>query len=388
MTTPTRLSTPSAERRVGDVLGDKWRLDRVIGTGGMATVYAATHRNNRRCVAIKMLHPELADDEDVRRRFLREGYIANKVGHRGAVAVLDDGVDEEGRVFLVMDLLVGESLGERIERRSERFSEREALFIGGEILDVLAAAHEQGIVHRDLKPDNVFLTADDCVRVLDFGIARLLEPLPGDQRTRTGVMIGTPAYMPPEQARGRSELVDARSDLWATGAILFTLLTGRLVHEGETDNEQLLEAMTEPAPPLASVMPSASAEVAAVIDRALAFAPEDRWPDARAMQQAVREAQRSLDARSGAVAEPPRARARLLLLFAFALLASASAASLGLFGPGVLARAKQAWTRDVKAVTRELPALGASDDGRSDAGAAHRPVPPKGEPAHAARPHR
>jgi serine/threonine protein kinase len=284
---PTEL----AARNLGRVLCDKWRLERVIGAGGMATVYAATHRNNLRTVAIKVLHPQLALDVDLRKRFLREGYIANKVGHPGAVAVLDDGIDEsDGSVFLIMDLLVGESLHERQRRSLSALEAHEVLRIVDSILDVLVAAHEQGIVHRDLKPDNVFLTREGAVKVLDFGIARLVEPRGGEEATRTGVMIGTPSYMPPEQARGRSNLVDARSDLWAVGAMTFALLTGRHVHEAETQNELLLRAMTTPADPLASVLPQVNAKVAAVVDRALAFDPADRWPDARTMQAAVREA--------------------------------------------------------------------------------------------------
>jgi serine/threonine-protein kinase len=285
-TDPTEL----AARNVGRVLVDKWRLERVIGSGGMATVYAASHRNNLRTVAIKILHPQLASDTELRRRFLREGYIANKVGHTGAVTVLDDGIAEDGSVFLIMDLLIGESLHERQRRAVGVLEAHEVLRIVDKILDVLAAAHEQGIVHRDLKPDNIFLTRDGDVKVLDFGIARLVEPFGDDRATRTGVMIGTPSYMPPEQARGRSNLVDARSDLWAVGAMMYGLLTGHHVHEAETQNEVLLRAMTTPAPPLSTHAPDIHASIQKVVDRALAFEPDDRWQDARTMQAAVREA--------------------------------------------------------------------------------------------------
>ena len=280
-----------AERRVGSTLAGKWRLDRVLGAGGMATVYAATHINNGRVAAIKLLHPELAANTEVRKRFAREGYIANKVGHPAAVAVLDDGVAEDGSAFLVMDLLVGQSLYDRAKSApSGVLDESEVLFVADAVLDVLAAAHVQGIIHRDLKPDNIFVTADGKIHVLDFGIARMVERPDGDEPTQTGLLIGTPAYMPPEQALGRSKQVDARSDVWALGAILFTMLTGRHVHDGETPAEALLGAMTAHAPPLASVLPAVSPAVAGLIDRALANEPEARWPNARAMQQAVREA--------------------------------------------------------------------------------------------------
>ena len=282
---------------MGAVLERKWRLERILGSGGMATVYAATHCNNGRSAAIKLLHAELAGNAEIRTRFAREGYIANKVGHPGAVAVLDDGVEDSGCPFLVMDLLVGQSLHERMTSApAGLLSEAEVLRIAEGMLDVLAAAHEQGIVHRDLKPDNVFLAEDGAIKILDFGIAHLADRSRGEKATQTGLLIGTPGYMPPEQARGYSKLVDGRSDLWSVGAILFTLLTGRRVHEGETPNETLLQAMTAHAPPLADVRSTTSPDVAALIDRALAFEPDDRWRDAAAMRKAVREARAEVSA--------------------------------------------------------------------------------------------
>ena len=307
--------TELAEQRVGSTLAGKWRLDRVLGAGGMATVYAATHINNGRVAAIKLLHPELAANTEVRKRFAREGYIANKVGHPAAVAVLDDGVADDGSAFLVMDLLVGQSLYDRAKSaRDGVLGESEALSIADAVLDVLAAAHVQGIIHRDLKPVNIFVTADGKVHVLDFGIARLVERPDGEQATQTGLLMGTPAYMPPEQALGRSKQIDARSDVWALGAILFTMLTGRHVHDGETPAEALLGAMTAHAPPLASVLPAVSPAVAGLIDRALASDPEARWPNARAMQQAVREARTTATTGARHVLRRRRLRRGVLLL--------------------------------------------------------------------------
>jgi serine/threonine-protein kinase len=146
---------------------------------------------------------------------------------------------------------------------------------------VLIAAHEKGIVHRDLKPENVFLTRDGQVKVLDFGIARIKESSTRSSATKTGATMGTPAYMPPEQAQGLWREVDGRSDLWAVGATMFTLLTGRYVHDDATSQLQLLASMTKPAPPLASVMPEIPDRIAQVVDRALAFKSADRWADAR-----------------------------------------------------------------------------------------------------------
>lgn len=281
-------ATLAAERRVGTVLADKWKLDKLLGVGGMAAVYSATHQNNGKTFALKVLHPTLAMQAEVKKRFLREGYIANKIGHPNAVSIIDDGSDPDGSVFLVMELLEGDSLRGRAEAKHGRMTPKELLPWVIDVLDVLAAAHEQGIVHRDLKADNVFITSDGKAKVLDFGVARVLEGEGG--KTRTGMVMGTPEYMPPEQARGRSELVDGRADLWAVGAMIYRLLTGRYPHEAETPNEVLLLAMTEPAPKLASAIADAGPKLQLLVDKAMAFDKVDRWADARAMQAAAREA--------------------------------------------------------------------------------------------------
>jgi eukaryotic-like serine/threonine-protein kinase len=273
--------------RIGTVLKDKWRIDALLGAGGMATVYAATHRNGKR-VAVKVLRPELSREAAVRERFVREGYLANKVG-RGAVTVDDDDVTEDGAAFLVMELLDGETLEARRERSpGGRLPVADVVAAMDQVLATLVVAHAQGIVHRDLKPENVFVTRDGAVKVLDFGIARLREGGGASKSTTaTGAVMGTPAYLPPEQARGHSAEVDARTDLWAIGATMFALLAGRCVHEAETVNLLLLAAMTKPAPPLRSVAPDVPRELAAVVDRALALERDARWPDASAMREAL-----------------------------------------------------------------------------------------------------
>lgn len=278
-----------AQTRVGTVLRSKWHLDVLLGVGGMAAVYAATHRNGTRA-ALKVLHPELSTHAHIRSRFFREGRVANTIGHPGAVKVVDEDEAEDGSIFLVMELLEGESLDARAQRSGGKLPADEVLAAADQILDVLAAAHDKGVVHRDLKPENVFLTREGVVKLLDFGIARLREYSTASSATRTGTSMGTPMFMPPEQARGLWDEVDARSDLWAVGALMFALLTGRTVHEGRTTNELLLSAMTNAAPPLLSLDPGAHAAVSAVVDRALAFEKDLRWPDARTMQNAVRHA--------------------------------------------------------------------------------------------------
>src|SRR5262245_32325664 len=257
---PIEALRARAAARLGQVLREKWRVDMLLGLGGMAAVYAATHVNNGRRVAIKLLHTELSTNGEVRTRFLREGYVANKLEHPGSVAVLDDDVAEDGSAFLVMELLEGETLEDRRERTGT-LPVHEVLSLADRLLDVLAAAHDRGIVHRDIKPENVFLTREGTVKVLDFGIARMRE-ISGSRMTLTSTgAIGTPAFMPPEQARGRWDDVGPHSDIWSVGATMYTLLAGQLVHNAETVNELMLAAMTKPAQPIASLVPGLSAAV-------------------------------------------------------------------------------------------------------------------------------
>jgi class 3 adenylate cyclase/tetratricopeptide (TPR) repeat protein len=300
-----------AQSRVGTRIKGKWRVDKLLGVGGMGAVYAATHRNGSR-VALKILHPQLSMLGDIRARFAREGYVANAVNHPGVVRVLDDDETEDGAAFLVMELLEGETADARARRLGGKITLEDALTIADGLLDVLAAAHAQGIVHRDIKPENVFLTREGIAKVLDFGIARLRAVTLGDEldddsdsgapsggdpaqamphlRTRTGVTIGTPAFMPPEQALGRTDEVDALSDLWAVGATLFALLSGRIVHDAKTHMEVVIAAATAQAKSLGGFAPDAPKSLVDIVDRALSFKKEERWPSARAMQQAFRQA--------------------------------------------------------------------------------------------------
>jgi eukaryotic-like serine/threonine-protein kinase len=287
MSVDIKVATERAEARIGSVIKDKWRLDRLLGVGGMACVYAATHRNKKRA-AVKMLHREYSTDSSIRERFLREGYLANSVGHRGVVTVDDDDIAEDGTAFIVMELLDGETLEQRWRRKGQRLPLEEALAVADQVLDALAAAHEKGVVHRDLKPENLFLTRDGVVKVLDFGIGRVKEVKGVSTSTLSGATMGTPAFMAPEQARGRWEEVDGQTDLWALGATLFTLLTGKHVHEGQTVNETLALAVTQPARAIKAERPELPERAAALIDKALAYAKPQRFADARAMQAEVR----------------------------------------------------------------------------------------------------
>jgi len=276
--------------RVGRTLRDKWHLDTLIDVGGMAAVYAATHRNGMRG-AVKILHRHRCLDSDIAARFRREGYIANKVAHPNAVSVLDDDVDDDGSVFLVMELLEGTTLQERAAAHGGRLEPDEVLLAVDQLLDVLAVAHDAAIIHRDVKPDNVFVTAEGKVKILDFGIARLSEPSDaGHSATMAGLPMGSPAFMSPEQARGRWDLVDAQSDVWSVGAMMFTLLSGEDVHTADTVPELLAAIFSTPARSLATAVEGCHPALVDVVDGALQLRLADRWPDARAMQAAVRKA--------------------------------------------------------------------------------------------------
>jgi len=312
---------------VGAVLNDKWTLERLLGMGGMGAVYAACHRNGARA-AIKLLHPELARNGEVRERFLREGYAANKVGHPGVVKVLDDDVvsagPDAGTAYLVMELLEGESLQDRLER-GEAIDERAFLEIADGVLDVLAVAHDGGVVHRDLKPENLFFARDEGgktrIKVLDFGLARIQD---AQAITTYGLALGTPSFMSPEQAAGRRDEIDGRTDLFALAATGFRLRTGRRIHEADNAIELVMKMAKIPAPPIRSVAPEVSEPFARVIDRGLRFERGDRYESAAAMRQDVRRAIRELDAPTGTakaseapvIAEParhPRRRRRSIL---------------------------------------------------------------------------
>jgi serine/threonine-protein kinase len=275
-----------AARRVGKTLQRKWRLDALLALGGMAAVYAATHRNGSRA-AVKILHRELIADADLRKRFLREGYLANAVGHDGCVKVFDDDTADDGTPYLVTELLDGETLEDRRVRFGGRLPEDEVLTIVDSVLEVLIAAHAKAIVHRDIKPENIFVTRLGQVKLLDFGIARLKER---STATKSGVAIGTLVFMAPEQACGDWDRVDGRTDLWAVGATMFYLLTKRFPHEGITNQEILARAITKEPSPLASIAHEVTPKVARLVDTAMRFHPKDRWVDAKAMQDAVRDA--------------------------------------------------------------------------------------------------
>jgi serine/threonine-protein kinase len=290
--TPNKELEERARARLGTFLrGGKYRLVRVLGIGGMAIIYKATHRNGAE-YAVKMLLPELSLDRDLRARFLREGYAANSVKHPGAVQIHDDDVDADGTAFLVMELLEGVTAEQLRQKCFSLLPVPFAIAICHGLLDVLSAAHEKGIVHRDVKPANVFVTRQGAVKVLDFGIARVRDQGAGPSATRSGVPFGTPAFMAPEQALAKATEIDERSDVFAAGATLFTLLSGAVAHRGDNGAQMIVSAATQQARSLKEAAPNVPAAIAEVVDRALAFERGARWASAAQMRDALREAYR------------------------------------------------------------------------------------------------
>lgn len=289
---PLELQTPIsaapskydlARRRIGLLLDDKWRLERLLGVGGMAAVYAATHRNGA-TAAIKLLPFTLSTGPEVCQRLLREGYLANRIQHPAVTRVLDDQIDyDKEHAYIVMELLEGETARQRVERLGP-LEPKQVVDMMRELADCLRAAHAANVVHRDIKPENLFITSKG-LKVLDFGIARALDG--SSNLTQTGTSLGTPAYMSPEQARGKHRQLGPRSDIYSLGATMLFLLTGENLHEGENALELMVRAAWTPAPPSRELCPSLPEALATIIDRCCAFEPDERYPDADALMTAL-----------------------------------------------------------------------------------------------------
>jgi eukaryotic-like serine/threonine-protein kinase len=271
-----------SKARIGQELNGKWTICRLLGAGGEGAVYEAVHHNGRRA-ALKILAAPPILRARAKRLAARESQLANAIDHPGIVAVLDDDVAEDGSAYIVMELLDGETLETRRLRTGGRIPLAQALPIFEQLLGVLEVAHDRGIVHRDIKPDNVFVTSFGQVKVLDFGLATE-GPEPG-----TGPWFGTPGFMPPEQAGGAWSEIDRVSDLWAVAATFVTVVTGRVVHQGATDDAIVAAAAREDAM-LDDLETDVPIAIADVLRRALAFDKGDRFRDARSMLTALRAA--------------------------------------------------------------------------------------------------
>lgn len=285
MTASAKHADPQG--RVGSTVAGRYFLQKLIGRGGMSDVYQATWLGPERPVALKLLHGSAAGGDEQVRRFEREAAAATRLVHPGSVEVLDFGRCPDGEFFLAMELLPGRDLA-RVLSDQGRLTPERAANITGQLLDVLSAAHALGILHRDLKPANVMIAPTDAgaeqVKVLDFGNAWLDVPLPPDGRlTQEGFVQGTPAYMSPEQIRG--EQLDARSDLYAVGVVLYEMLAGAPPFEAQTTMAIAARQLTEPPPPLQARCPGLPAPLEALVLRALAKDRGGRPGSAAAMRE-------------------------------------------------------------------------------------------------------
>ncbi len=285
--------------RLSQALGSSYTLEGEIGRGGMGVVFNARDERLKRQVAVKVLPPDLAFREEIRLRFLREAETAARLSHPHIVPIHSVGEGPDGLVYFVMAYVDGESLGAKLKRRG-RLPPDESRRIMQETADALGAAHAFGIIHRDVKPDNILLEGSrGRVVVTDFGIAKALSSTTGGATlTATGVAIGTPHYMSPEQAAGDRE-IDGRSDIYSLGVVTYQMLAGELPFQAPTVPGILMKHITERAPLITDRRPEVPEDLAACVMRSLEKDPEDRWPTADALR-------RALEARSATMYKPRR----------------------------------------------------------------------------------
>ncbi len=265
----------------GKTVGGKYQLTRLLGGGGMGLVYEARNTRFGKRVALKLVDPEAHDRDELIERLVREAKAAARIESDGLVQVLDVCDDDEFGTFIVMEYLLGESLDSRVSRGP--LDVGTAVWIAHRVARVLARAHAAGIIHRDLKPANIFLvTREDGtmnVKILDFGLAKTAVLSGGLRLTRQGAVLGTPQYMSPEQARGVDDL-DARTDIWALGCILYECLAGRPAYpELNSYQETLLNMVTERPAPLASIAPWVPSALVSLIDQLIVHDRERRIAD-------------------------------------------------------------------------------------------------------------
>jgi tRNA A-37 threonylcarbamoyl transferase component Bud32 len=271
--------------RLAEALGDAYTIEGEIGRGGMGVVYRARDERLQRRVAIKVLPPELAFQQDIRERFTREAQTAARLSHPHIVPIHSVG-EGQGLVYFVMGYVDGESVAARIRRRGS-LSVEEARRIMMETADALSAAHAMSVIHRDIKPDNILLEGTrGRVMVTDFGIAKALSATSGATLTGIGVAIGTPAFMSPEQAAGERD-IDGRSDLYSLGVVTYQMLTGALPFSAPSVAGILMKQITEPAPDLRIKRPDTPEDLALAVGRCLEKDPESRWATADSLRRAL-----------------------------------------------------------------------------------------------------
>jgi eukaryotic-like serine/threonine-protein kinase len=291
--------------QVGGTVGN-YKVLQKIGAGAMGNVFLAEHPVIGKRVALKVIHPELASNEEMIARFFNEARAVTQIGHQNIVDVQDFGQTPDGDSFIVMELLEGSSLGDKLKAEGT-LSVPRAVHIAIQLADGLSAAHARGIIHRDLKPDNIFLIQrggdPDFVKLLDFGLAKLTGPSSQamNHQTKTGSLLGTPHYMAPEQAENVKK-VDHRADVYSLGCILFQVLTGRVPFPGEGFGEVLVRHVREPPPLPSRLNPAVSPALEKIVLHALAKKPEFRFSSMDEFRTALRDPERfaqSLDGQGG-----------------------------------------------------------------------------------------
>jgi eukaryotic-like serine/threonine-protein kinase len=281
----------SIQVREGDLLAGKYRIERVIGVGGMGIVVAARHEQLDQPVAIKFVRDDVLDNDEAVERFLREARSAARLKSEHVARVLDVGRLESGAPYMVMELLEGNDLGQALTRDGPMVPET-AVALMLQVCEAVAEAHAAGIVHRDLKPENLFLTrtvgGSAKMKVLDFGVSKAISLVndPKANLTRTRAVLGSPLYMPPEQLRSSRD-VDVRGDVWALGVVLFELLTNRSPFEAETMPELCLKVVSEPPLSLAELRPGLPPGLVAVVDRCLQKDRNQRYANAAELALAL-----------------------------------------------------------------------------------------------------
>ncbi len=296
----------------GEIIDGKYRIVRLVGEGGMGAVYEGENTRIKRRVAIKVLHAAVAEKTDVVQRFEREAQAAGTIGSEHIVEVLDLGNLPSGERFMVMEFLEGEDLTGRI-KRLKRLTPAQCVPLMCEVLEGLAAAHDAGIIHRDLKPDNIYILDSkagraDFVKILDFGVSKFSALDNEMSMTRTGAVMGTPYYMSPEQAKGGQ--IDARSDLYAMGVVLYQMVTGRVPFNAGSFNELLFKIALESPEPVEQIVPDCPKPFIDIINRAMAREVDDRFQSAREFQQ-VLQAYLASGGRTEALPQMPDMRAQM-----------------------------------------------------------------------------
>ena len=269
--------------RIGQKMG-AWQIKSLIGIGGAGAVYLAT--DGTRQGALKTLHDSIQQNAKQRSRFTREAQVTSQLNHPNVVQVIDFGTTQNDELFMVMEYLEGRALHDMMSKFGNRFELKQAVFVIKGLLSALSLAHSHGVIHRDIKPQNVFITTNPTeVKLLDFGVAH--DDMSSDELTMHGAILGTPAFMSPEQARGRLDMLDARSDLFSCGALFYTMLTGKPIHKAKSAEESLLMAATKPFTTIATTLPDLHPAMVAVVDQALNWNPSKRFQSADAMLNAT-----------------------------------------------------------------------------------------------------